>query len=225
MPTRQTPLVNGQYYHIFNRGVARQPIFFRKRDYERLLLTFDYYRFAKPPLRLSKLLQLPNEQVDQLLLSLQTSAKLVTVCCYVFMPNHFHLILHQETDKGISVYISRTINSYTRYQNTRSKRVGPVFQGAFKAVRIETEEQLLHLSRYIHLNPVTSYVVDQNNLFTYPWSSLYAYAETDNQLVDSSIIMGSFTSFDSYKTFLTDNVDYAKRLEEIKHLVIDHEAR
>ena len=74
------------------------------------------------------------------------------IICYCLMPNHLHLLLRQLMDGGISKFMSNFANSYTRYFNTKSKRKGPVFEGKFKAKRIETDEQLLHLSRHIHLN-------------------------------------------------------------------------
>ena len=84
------------------------------------------------------------------------------------MPNHFHLLLKQTIDNGISHFLSKFTNSYTKYFNTKYNRVGPVFQGVFKSVHIESDEQLMHLSRYIHLNPVVSAVVEKQNLLSYP---------------------------------------------------------
>ena len=83
----------------------------------------------------------------------KTSSPLVTFVSYVLMPNHFHLLVQQLTDDGISRLMKLLSDSYTRYFNTKNERVGPLLQGQFKAVRVESDEQLLHLSPYIHLNP------------------------------------------------------------------------
>lgn len=89
------------------------------------------------------------------------------------MPNHFHLLLQQIRDGGITEFISKLTNSYTRYFNIRNKRIGPLFQGEFKAVHVETDEQLIHLSRYIHLNPIVSYITKK--LESYQWFSYLEY--------------------------------------------------
>lgn len=70
------------------------------------------------------------------------------------MPNHFHFLIEQTADKGIASHMQRFINSYAHYVNIKYKRVGPLFQGLFKGVLIESDEQFLHVSRYIHLNPL-----------------------------------------------------------------------
>lgn len=221
MAGRKIILATDYCYHIFNRGVARQPVFFTKRDYARFITTISYYRFLKPPLKLSRFLSLPqkkrlqvNEQIDSL-------SALVTILAFVCMPNHIHFLLKQTADKGITKFMSLVTNSYTRYINTKHQRVGDLFQGVFKAVRVETDEQLLHLSRYIHLNPVVSPVIKNSELFSFPWSSLPNYLKKTSSVVDPTLVMNQFKNVESYKSFLLDQIDYGKRLEEIKHLLHD----
>src|SRR3990172_6410842 len=161
MPTnRKLVFVNDEIYHVFNRGVEKRPTFINKWELKRAILTLDYYRFAKLPIKLSKFLILPNSDQTKLLESIKKDCeKLVEIICFCLMPNHFHFLLKQKVDKGIPIFISNFTNSYTKYFNTRNERVGPLFQGIFKAVRIESEEQLIHVSRYIHLNPVSSFLI------------------------------------------------------------------
>lgn len=220
MPLRVTPLVQGEYYHIYNRGVAHQPIFNDKRDYERFLLCLDYYRHANISLRLSKLLQLASEERAALLKELKSKNELVVnLMAFCLMPNHFHLLVKQNTQDGVSRYMRLAINSYARYFNTKYQRVGSLFQGMFKVVRVETDEQLIHLSRYIHLNPLVSYIVKENNFLSYPWSSLSFYLhDTSSSIVDPAPVVGQFSSRDEYLKFVMDQVDYGKKLEVIKHL-------
>lgn len=139
------------------------------------------------------------------------------------MLNHYHLIVHQLTETGISEFISHLQNSYTRYFNTKYDRIGPLWQGSFKGVRITNENQLLHLSRYIHLNPYTSSVVNNfQNLQSYPWSSLPEYLnKTDRPLSNPQIILSNFKNPRNYLDFVLDNADYQKQLELIKHLLVD----
>ena len=98
---------------------------------------------------------------------------IVDIGAYCLMPNHFHILLQQLQDNGISTFVRKLLNSYTRYFNTKNERIGPLFQGQFKAVRVESDEQLLHLTRYIHLNPLVGYVV--KDLRNFEWSSYLDY--------------------------------------------------
>ena len=222
MSGRMLVLSNGEYYHIFNRGIARQPTFFTKRDYERFLLTLSYYRFGDIPGKLSKFLSLSQDIRKDITNSLDKSQKkLVEIVCYALMPNHFHVLLKQLDDGGITKFMSKVTNSYTRYVNTKRDRVGDLFQGVFKAVRVETNEQLIHLTRYIHLNPVVSRIVVEEKLSAYPWSSFSDYIQGSRSFLVKDIVAGQFKNGKAYETFVLDQIDYAKRLEEIKHLVLE----
>src|SRR3972149_9420488 len=161
MPGRDIPLVTDEIYHVFNRGIPRQPIFLTKRDYERFMEILRYYLPVKPPIRYSKFLRLTIEQRRQFFSPTHNDLPPAVTCiAYCLMPNHFHLLLRQEIDGGISKYLANISNSYTRYVNTKMKRQGPLPQGKFKAVRIENNEQLLHVARYIHLNPYSNALVE-----------------------------------------------------------------
>lgn len=221
MSYRRTPLVKGEIYHIYSRGVARQPTFLNQYDYERGMLTLSYYRFKEPPMRLSRFNGLPRQQRDELLEKLQNTKKHVDIISFVFMPNHFHFLLKQNEENGISMFLSKFTNSYTKYFNTKRSRVGPIFQGVFKSVHIESNEQLLHVSRYVHLNPVASVLIDESELFSYPWSSLPDYIKGKSSLINLDIVLKQFSSINEYKSFVTDRIGCAKKLEEIKHLVLE----
>ena len=92
----------------------------------------------------------------------------------------------------------------------------------FKAVLIENDEQLLHVSRYIHLNPYSSYLVKNiEELKKYPWSSLYEYLNTKSELCDISDILSNFKNSEMYWRFIKDHSDYQKKLESIKHLLFE----
>ncbi len=225
MPIRTTPLVTGNIYHVYNRGVARQPTFFAKRDYERMMLTIRYYRLHKPPLKLSYFLELSMEEREiWIVRHEQKLEKLVDIVCFVFMPNHFHMIVRQTHDNGITTFLRHAANSYTKFINTKHHRPGPLFQGEFKAVRIETNEQLLHVSRYIHLNPYTSSVVRKEDLRSYPWSSLPVYlGKLTIPYLSPGLVLDQFSSKQPYEAFVFDHADYAKKLEHVKHLLIEKE--
>ena len=221
---RNIPLITGEDYHVFYRGGAQQPTFISHSDYQQALLGLNYYRFISPPIKLSRFKRFTFQKKAELLSKLDLSGnKWVDIISFVLMPNHFHLLLKQTTDKGIAKYLSLFTNSYTRYFNTKGQRPGPVFQGVFKAVHVESNEQLLHLSRYIHLNPYVSGVTSKTALLTYPWSSLPCYLGEEKNIVDQSIVLSQFKSSSGYKDFVINHADYAQQLEFIKHLTIDTE--
>ena len=223
MPLRKIPLINGEIYHIFNRGVNFQPIFRNKWDYNRALEVLKFYLVEKPALRYGKFLLLPQKERKSILINLQKQVKLVDIICYCLMPNHFHLLIKQNKDNGISSFMRNFQISYTRYYNERSKRIGPLLQGQFKAVRMETEEQLLHVSRYIHLNPFSSFVVKQlKDSEVYPWSSYGEYlGQRTTEICQKSLIFSIIKFSGKYKEFVSDQADYQRKLDQIKHLTLD----
>lgn len=222
MPLRVLPLVNSEYYHVYNRGVALQPTYSTKRDYERFLLCLSYYRFNNLPVKLSRLLQIPKEERESVIASLEeTNDKTVEIIAFCLMPNHFHILVQQLAEGGISKFMRQITDSYTRYFNTKFDRVGPLFQGAFKAVHVENDDQLIHLSRYIHLNPLVSYIVREVDFLEYPWSSLRNYISGDPQFVNPKIVLTNFKSPQDYLRFVMDQADYGRELEKIKHLILE----
>jgi putative transposase len=138
------------------------------------------------------------------------------------MPNHFHLLLKQIGDSGISKFLSNFQNSYTRYFNVKHERDGSLFLDQFKAIRIESDEQLLHVSRYIHLNPYTGFVIkSEKELETYPWSSYTEYFLDKPRIIEKDILLSFFDSKSSFKKFVFNQADYQKRLKEIQHLIFE----
>lgn len=214
MPGRVTPLVAGEYYHIFNRGSEKRDIFTQPRDYQRFLKTFYYYHFLGKKPSFSKFAKSQLNSFEP-----KPDKKLVDIISYCLMPNHFHFLIKQLKDSGISIFLSQLSNSYTKYFNTKYRRIGPLFQGAFKAVHIETESQFVHLSRYIHLNPVVSGLTKR--LDDYPWSSYLEYANGKNFYCSPEEILCLFPSFDNYKKFVENQIDYATSLEILKHRTVD----
>lgn len=212
MPSRVHPLVNGEYYHIFNRGVDKMNIFRNSYGFQRFHKTMLYYQILGPKPRFSLFAPTTN-LIDK-------NKKIVEIICFCLMPNHFHFLLKQLVDGGITEFISKLSNSYTKYFNIKHKRVGPLFQGEFKSVLVESNEQLLHLSRYIHLNPLVSGLI--KDLGNYSWSSYPEYTELSTQnICAKEIILNQFKSPKDYQKFILDQADYGKELEFIKHQLIE----
>lgn len=222
MPGRIIPLVTNEVYHVYNRGNNRQTTFLNKRDYQRALETIKFYRFSNPPVSLSKLLEIDRDTRADILKALDKENKLVQIICYCLMPNHFHFLLKQLVDNGIAKFLSNFQNSYTRYFNVKHERDGSLFLDQFKAVRVETDEQFVHLSRYIHLNPFTGYVVKSlEELETYPYSSFPGYLKGNEPWVASDLILGFFKNKISYKKFVFDQAEYQRELKIIEHLALE----
>lgn len=223
MPGRLTPLVNDQIYHIFNRGANHQPTFIDKLEYKRAMLVIDFYRFSNLPTKLSRLLTLSNDDRTKILDNLRAeNDKLIDILAFCLMPNHFHFLLRQVKNNGISKFLGNLQNSYTRYFNTKNERDGSLFLDQFKAVLIRTDEQLVHVSRYIHLNPYTSYVVkDLNQLLNYPWSSLPEYLENKPEICELDTITSFFKTPKAYLDFIKDQADYQRQLHKIQHLALE----
>lgn len=226
MPYRKVVLAPEQIYHIFNRGVAALPIFLNLKSYVRFLDLVGYYRFANTPFSFSQLMSLPKEEKEKILAGLRKENAIhVEILAYCLMPNHFHFLLKQVTDKGISAFMTNLQNSYVKYFNIKNERAGPLFQSMFKAVIIETDEQLLHVSRYIHLNPSTAYVIEPENLEDYKWSSLNSYLDKNfnsaDYFVNPKIVLSFFKRREDYEKFVLDQASYQRELDKIKHLVLE----
>ena len=220
---RKLVFANDEVYHVFNRGIEKKDTFTNKREYSRAILTLSYYRFSETPLRLSKVLLLEKEERREFFESLEEGVRRVEVIAYCLMPNHFHFLLKQTINGGLQRFLADFQNSYTRYFNTRhNKRNGPLFQGAFKAVHIEDDNQLIHVSRYIHSNPVVSFLIEEKKLDSYEWSSYPEYiALRQTGICDCDLVLGLFKSSGFYRRFVQDQIDYAKKLERIKHLLLE----
>ena len=163
MPYREPIFYKGGYYHVYSRGSEKRTIFLDRADRDRFLQRLKEYK----------------------------ADYLVSIIAYCLMPNHYHFLLRQHTDTPISKFVYKLNLAYAMYFNKRYERVGPLFQGRFKAKLIEKDEYLLHLSRYIHLNPLET--VGLQSLEDYPWSSLQYYGEKKNdKLVDTSDILSHF---------------------------------
>lgn len=222
MPGRLIPLVNDECYHVFNRGIDHRPTFTDIKEFKRALMVIEFYRFLHPPMKLSKFLQQPIEKRNNLLKLRETSEKSVEVLAFCLMPNHFHFLVRQIQTNGISKFLANFQNSYTKYFNTKNERSGPLFLNQFKAVHIDTEDQLLHVSRYIHLNPLTSFVIkDFKSLLQYPWSSLNEYLYNKALICDAAPVLNFFNSPNDYQKFIEDQAAYQRERHKIMHLLIE----
>ncbi len=224
MPARLEPLITGEIYHVCNRGINHKPTFIKIREYKRALQLINYYRFQNPPVRLSKFLLLSKDLREQIMNELQKSDnRSIDIYSYCLMPNHVHFLIKQLRDNGISKFMGQFFNGYVKYFNILNKTEGPLFLDQFKAVRIITDEQLLHVSRYIHLNPYTAFITRKiEDLQYYQWSSFPEYIGIqDPGICQKDPILSFFKNKDDYKKFIFDNADYQRVIGKIKHLTLE----
>lgn len=221
MPRRKIPFVTGNYYHVFNRGVAKNNIFESEKDYLRAIKLADYYKHETPKMCFSRLLLFSALDQKKIIAENKALPKIVSLLAYCLMPNHFHFLLKQKKENGIQTFLRIFQNSYVKYFNTVHERVGPLFQGTFRAVPIKNQETLLHVSRYIHLNPYSSGIVSKpSDIFTYNWSSASEYKENKELLCNTKELRGIFSSKEDFTSFILDQAEYQKSLERIKSDII-----
>lgn len=146
--------VQGGYYHVYNRGVEKRIIFKDGQDYK-VFLSYLKYSLSEPPKRgdIVKTFTLqgsPFKGLPRLPKNFQNKIELLAFC---LMPNHFHLLVKQEGKDTLKSFMMSLITRYSMYFNKKYDRVGSLFQGVYRGALITDEPYLLHLSRYIHLNP------------------------------------------------------------------------
>ncbi|MDP3997516.1 MAG: transposase, partial [bacterium] len=216
MAYRYDDLAPGEVYHICTRAVDRQSIFLDKADHERILALLIHC-FPQGVIQSYSIARRLKEDIE---LS-QSGKGLVDLLVYCVMSNHLHLLVKENTEGGTSLYMQRLLNSYAKYFNLRYKRSGPLFTGRFKAVLVDGDEQLLHVSRYIHLNPYVAHMIDAP--LAYPWSSLNEYIGLAKANTCHTKLIAGIMNEPEYKAFVTDEADYARALADTKHLLLDYE--
>src|SRR3989338_3237907 len=139
----------GEYYHIYHRGVDKRKIFLDRADYRRFLTTLFVANNTAPTRRSDYLYH------DDGIYELGKEMTLVDIGCYALLPNHFHLLVHEHTEGGMSKFAQRFLTAYTMYFNKRYQRTGPLLGGKFRAEHAKTDRYLKYLYAYIHLNPLS----------------------------------------------------------------------
>ena len=201
-------------YHVFTKSIAGFRIFIEPKDFERIIQLITYYK-ENPFLRFSDYKKLKNKEK---VFTFPEGSSLIQIIAYCIMPTHIHLVLYEKQENGISNYMRRLLNSYTRYFNQKIQRRGPLWEGRFKKVLVTSDEQLLHLTRYVHLNPVSAGIVEKPEDWLY--SSYREYIGLEPKNICETDPFLSFSE-EEYKEFVEDRIDYQRSLELIKHLVLE----
>ncbi len=202
---RKTKIIPGEYYHIYNRGNNKQPIFLDEKDWSRFLFLIIYFQ---SPIIFQNIGRQITYFVKHRVFNIPVAEKIINdrgieLIVFTLMPNHFHLLVHELKQNGSSNHMQRVLNSYTKYFNAKYKKSGHLFQGPFQYVHIKDDNQLLYLSAYIHRNPrdINEWL-DKEHIF--PWSSYQDYINKNRwaELLKPGIITEQFSDVEKYGSFV-----------------------
>ncbi|MEK7575614.1 MAG: transposase [Patescibacteria group bacterium] len=199
-------LVTGEIYHILNKGTENRIIFQNKRDYERFLLTI----FECNDINLSS--ENRHRRCKNKDFNKNKTQPLAEILCFCLMPNHFHIVARQLVDNGISKFMQRLGNSYTKYFNIKNNRKGSLFMARYKNVHVNNDSQVKHLIAYVHANPldlsmpewrlgkIRDFEKARDFLENYNWSSYVFYSRGEaSDLVSQILNKGALNDFYSEK--------------------------
>lgn len=234
---RNTKFVPGEYYHIYSRTILNVPEFKNYQNADKLFKTFllanstnsgrafDYLRNDRSP-KLEKAIEIAKD-----------GKRLVDILCYVIMPDHYHLLIKELKNSGITNFIRKCNISIAKYINIKNNRRGTLFESRFQSKHIDSNEYLLHLSVYIHLNPLDfisgrdwrenklkDWPSIKNKLIQYPWSSLRSFLNEDDKnpiISGEEIILSQFNSRNEYESFLREWAEEGFEVDKIKGMLID----
>ncbi len=204
----------GGYYHVYNRGVEKRIIFLDRDDYKTFI---GFLKLYLTPLNLRGLtLKDDNDRTISPSRKLNNFLGEIELIAYCLMPNHFHLMLKQNSEKGMAKFMQSILTKYVRYFNKKYSRIGGLFQGVYKTVRIQNESQFTYLTKYIHRNPLPNNPTRSHleGLIDYKYSSYGNYLGLFKQSwVKMDDILHYFSKTDpkfSYKNFVEETGDISK---------------
>jgi putative transposase len=220
-----------QIYHVFNRGVEKRIIFTNDNDRRRFISCLYFFNDLNPTDNICRLFDIGCRTNDK-------RKKLVEILAFVLMDNHFHLLVKPLIKDGLSEFMKKLGIGYTKYFNIKYQRVGPLFQGKYKFVLMETDEQLSYIPHYIHLNPVEIIekkwkdkdIANSQKVFdfakSYRWSSLSDYLG-DNQfknIINKNILFDQICDHEEYKKDVLDwltSIDSSLVVDEMSDLMLE----
>lgn len=213
---RKDPFITGEYYHIYNRGIDKRVIFKLRKDYERFIMLL-YLANSEDSFRLDNILNKQGKIFDEIL-AIERGDPIVSIGAWCLMTNHFHLLLKQEVDGGITKFMRKLGTGYSMYFNIRHERSGALFGGLFKSRLIGTDDNYMkQLLGYIHLNPLEIKFPDWERQLNKPHHEMkrflesYAYSSYSDYLgkdrVEKNLIAienfpDYFRNSESFKNFV-----------------------
>ena len=197
---RRVPFVEGQFYHIYNRGVDKRIVFSNQLDVDRFFQCMDEFNVVEPIGSIYENSFIKSQLGSE---TPKLKKKLVNFVAYCLNPNHFHFILEQVAENGISKFMQRLGGGYTNYFNEKEKRSGALFQGVFKSIHINSNEYLLYVSAYVNLNDRAHKLGSETPKLVKSKSSWSEYVGTEKQdnFCEKRIILSQFKDKKRYEKF------------------------
>lgn len=196
---QKTLLITNEYYHVFNRGVDKRQVFNNKNDLYRFVQSLIEFNNDEP---IGSIYE-NSFTKDKIVNANIRGKKLVEVVSFCLNPNHFHLILKQESDRGIEKFMKKVGSGYTQYFNKQNKRSGILFQGRFKFIHIDSNEYLLYLINYVNLNNKIHDIPNTEPFYSswleYTNDGIKNLLGEHNDLCDKEIVLSQFKSKKEYK--------------------------
>ena len=217
---RKEKFVPGEYYHIYDRTIFNTPVFKDNKNCVRLMQAFLLANSTQSSQAFQFLRDNQKATIENALEITKKGKQLVDVICFAIMPDHYHMLLREKIEGGITSFIHKCNISVAKYINTKTERHGPLFEGLFKSKHVTNNNYLLHLSLYIHLNPLDFLVGKgwrehkiqnwnqiRDKLIYYPYSSLKNFLNKNHEdkiISGAEIITDQFKDVKEYKSFLRD---------------------
>lgn len=212
---RKQSFANGEFFHVYNRGVDKRIIFMEDEDIERFFQSMIEFNAADP---VGSLYQNSFRQLSGP--TSKSEDRLVNIVAYCLNPNHFHIVLEQLIDGGISEFMKRLGGGYTCFFNNKNERSGSLFQGRFKAIHIDSNEYLLHVSAYVNLNDQVHPLSGPTPKLVESLSSWGEYTDKGIKgICEKGIVLEQFKSADEYKEFALSSLESIRqRKQNLKDL-------
>ncbi len=204
----------GEYYHVYNRGVDKRDITMDWKDSERFLQSMIEFNATKP---IGSIYQ--NSFKEHKLNTIKPKPKLVDIVAFCLNPNHYHILLTPLIKGGLEKFMQKFGAGYTRYFNEKYDRSGSLLQGTFKSSRIDSNEYLLHVASYVNLNDkvhqlsALSTKLVRNSWNEYLGTSKYSICNKD-------IVLGQFNNSSEYKKYALKSLKYTMENRYIEDLLI-----
>ena len=208
MALRKQVFALGEYYHLYNRGTEKRIIFLDEQDYRHFLFLVYICNSEK---------SITLRDIDEFF---DRGETIVDIGVFVLMPNHFHILVREKIENGISTYMRKLLTGYSMYFNKKYKRTGKLYEGVFKSIHVYKDTYLKYLYSYMHLNPgkliERNWKEDKNRntaklleyVFKYPYSSLQEYQTGKFKILNPKVFPAYFEKLTDHKKELFGWLDF-----------------
>ena len=212
---RDTKFVNGEFYHIYNRGNNKRPIFLDPRDLFRFFHSMSEFN-VKGPIGSIYANSFKKESLSSSATKSAKSQRLIDFVCFCLNHNHYHFLVKQKVNGGITEFMHKLGAGYTRYFNEKHKLSGGLFQGRFKAIHVDSNDYLLHLSVYINLNNKMHRLSSSTTKLSKSSWNEYVRPGDSNNFCEKDIILSQFKNVGGYRKFAEDSLGTIKDKKDME---------